>query len=100
VTVYDERANLAINDRAYRLRVQLAATQRARATAPTDPAAQKRLAKLVLDAPSRELITSFALAVASDVTVNLDNDAAVQAELDQAWQAMAASITPDPAPPI
>lgn len=96
MTVYDERANLAISDLPYRLRVQLAATQRARATAQGDPAAQKRLAKLVLDAPSRELITSFALAVASDVSVNLADDAAVQTELDQAWPAMAASITPDP----
>jgi hypothetical protein len=96
VTNYDERAARVINEEPVRLRVHLAAVNKARRTVVGDPEAQKRLARAVLDAPSRELITALGLAVASDVAIALDDDAQVQAELDQAWPVLALALRPDP----
>lgn len=96
MTVYDERAARVQNEPAVRLRMHLAAVNKARRTVPTDPEPQKRLARAVLDAPSPELITALGMAVASDVAINLDDDTQVQAELDQAWPVLAVALRPDP----
>jgi hypothetical protein len=97
MTAYDDRAQRARTDQAFRNRVMMAVLHKTRTITLASPKPEQYLARLVVSTPTaqaEELVSRVGLAILSNAACNPDDDASVQTEVDAVWPLFALTMAP------